>query len=82
MVSANNAKRRICRVLIVDAIRSCAKVCAASWKIEEDLVVCGEAETAGEACIAIKELHPDVMTCPRPVESGVDLGCFTRASVS
>src|SRR5258707_12078003 len=57
----NNAKRRVRRVLIVDDHPIVRQGLRRIMENEEDLIVCGEAETARDARTAIKELNPDVM---------------------
>jgi len=54
-------KRRARRVLIVDDHPIVRQGLRRVMEGEEDLVVCGEAETARDARIAIKELNPDVV---------------------
>src|SRR5260370_3364507 len=58
---ANTGKRRVRRVLIVDDHPIVRQGLRRIMENEEDLIVCGEAETARDARTAIKELHPDVM---------------------
>jgi CheY-like chemotaxis protein len=57
----NTGKRLARRVLIVDDHPIVRQGLRRIMENEEDLVVCGEAETARDARIAIKELNPDVM---------------------
>jgi DNA-binding NarL/FixJ family response regulator len=57
----NAGKRRVRRVLIVDDHPIVRQGLRRIMENEEDLVVCGEAETARDARTAIKELNPDVM---------------------
>ena len=57
----STANRRARRVLIVDDHPIVRQGLRRIMENEEDLVVCGEAETARDARIAIKELNPDVM---------------------
>ncbi len=57
----STAKRRVRRVLIVDDHPVVRQGLRRIMENEEDLIVCGEAETARDARIAIKELNPDVM---------------------
>src|SRR6266852_716123 len=54
-------KRPVRRVLIVDDHPIVRQGLRRIMENEEDLVVCGEAETARDARAAIKELNPDVM---------------------
>src|SRR6202046_2287764 len=58
---ANTGKRRVRRVLIVDDHPIVRQGLRRIMENEEDLLVCGEAETARDARTAIKELNPDVM---------------------
>src|ERR1700684_1405864 len=58
---ANTCKRRVRRVLIVDDHPIVRQGLRRIMENEEDLIVCGEAETARDARTAIKELNPDVM---------------------
>src|ERR1700749_1243356 len=57
----NTGKRRVRRVLIVDDHPIVRQGLRRIMENEEDLIVCGEAETARDARTAIKELTPDVM---------------------
>jgi DNA-binding NarL/FixJ family response regulator len=57
----NTGKRRVRRVLIVDDHPIVRQGLCRIMENEDDLVVCGEAETARDARTAIKELSPDVM---------------------
>src|ERR1700675_5121062 len=57
----NNAKRKPRRVLIVDDHQIVRQGLRRVMENEDDLTVCGEAETARDARTAIKELNPDVM---------------------
>ena len=57
----NLGKRRVRRVLIVDDHPIVRQGLRRIMENEEDLIVCGEAETARDARTAIKELNPDVM---------------------
>ena len=57
----STAKRRVRRVLIVDDHPIVRQGLRRIMENEEDLIVCGEAETARDARTAIKELNPDVM---------------------
>src|ERR1700730_18713488 len=57
----NNAKRKVRRVLIVDDHPIVRQGLRRVMENEEDLMVCGEAETARDARAAIKELDPDVV---------------------
>jgi DNA-binding NarL/FixJ family response regulator len=58
---SNPGKRRVRRVLIVDDHPIVRQGLRRIMENEEDLIVCGEAETARDARSAIKELTPDVM---------------------
>ena len=57
----SGGKRRVRRVLIVDDHPIVRQGLRRIMENEEDLIVCGEAETARDARTAIKELNPDVM---------------------
>ncbi len=54
-------KRRARRVLIVDDHPIVRQGLRRVMENEEDLIVCGEAETARDARAAIKESNPDVV---------------------
>src|ERR1700709_984517 len=54
-------KRRVRRVLIVDDHPIVRQGLRRVMENEDDLTVCGEAETARDARTAIKELNPDVV---------------------
>ena len=75
MVSATRDKSRVFRVLIVDDHSIVRQGLRRIMENEEGLVVCGEAETAREACAAIRALHPDVMIVDLSLEhgDGIDL---------
>src|SRR3984885_3297862 len=57
----NAGKRRVRRVLIVDDHPIVRQGLRRGMENEDDLTVCGEAETARDARTAIKELIPDVV---------------------
>src|ERR1700674_3626672 len=63
-------KRRERRVLIVDDHPIVRQGLRRVMENEEDLTVCGEAETARDARIAIKELNPDVMIADISLKQG------------
>ncbi len=63
-------KRRARRVLIVDDHPIVRQGLRRIMESEEDLVVCGEAETARDARTAIKELNPDVMIADISLKQG------------
>ncbi len=63
-------KRRARRVLIVDDHPIVRQGLRRIMENEEDLVVCGEAETARDARIAIKELNPDVVIADISLKQG------------
>src|SRR5882762_7932781 len=65
---ANNAKRKVRRVLIVDDHPIVRQGLRRVMENEDDLTVCGEAETAWDARTAIKELNPDVMIADISIE--------------
>src|SRR6266404_486090 len=67
---ANNAKRKVRRVLIVDDHPIVRQGLRRVMENEEDLTVCGEAETARDARAAIKELNPDVMIADISLKQG------------
>jgi DNA-binding NarL/FixJ family response regulator len=59
--TADTGKRGVRRVLIVDDHPIVRQGLRRIMENEEDLLVCGEAETSRDARTAIKELNPDVM---------------------
>ena len=65
-----NGKRKVRRVLIVDDHPIVRQGLRRVMENEEDLTVCGEAETARDARIAIKELVPDVMIADISLKQG------------
>src|SRR5271168_3474784 len=66
----NTGNRRVRRVLIVDDHPIVRQGLRRIMENEEDLIVCGEAETARDARIAIKELNPDVMIADISLKQG------------
>src|ERR1700686_4324184 len=66
----NNGKRKVRRVLIVDDHPIVRQGLRRVMENEEDLEVCGEAETARDARIAIKELTPDVVIADISLKQG------------
>jgi len=67
---ASTGKRRERRVLIVDDHPIVRQGLRRVMENEDDLSVCGEAETARDARIAIKELTPDVMIADISLKQG------------
>src|SRR6202035_4236149 len=65
-----NGKRKVRRVLIVDDHPIVRQGLRRVMENEEDLTVCGEAETARDARTAIKELSPDVMIADISLKQG------------
>jgi len=63
-------KRRVRRVLIVDDHPIVRQGLRRVMENEDDLTVCGEAETARDARIAIKELNPDVVIADISLKQG------------
>ena len=63
-------KRRVRRVLIVDDHPIVRQGLRRVMENEEDLAVCGEAETARDARVAIKELDPDVVIADISLRQG------------
>jgi DNA-binding NarL/FixJ family response regulator len=63
-------KRRVRRVLIVDDHPIVRQGLRRVMENEEDLTVCGEAETARDARAAIKELNPDVVIADISLKQG------------
>ncbi len=63
-------KRRVRRVLIVDDHPIVRQGLRRIMETEDDLTVCGEAETARDARNAIKELNPDVMIADISLKQG------------
>jgi DNA-binding NarL/FixJ family response regulator len=66
----NNGKRRVRRVLIVDDHPIVRQGLRRVMENEDDLTVCGEAETARDARTAIKELNPDVVIADISLKQG------------
>src|SRR5712692_1964290 len=66
----NNAKRKVRRVLIVDDHPIVRQGLRRIMENEDDLVVCGEAESVREARSAIKELNPDVIIADISLKQG------------
>src|SRR5579863_7441161 len=66
----SGGKRRARRVLIVDDHPIVRQGLRRVMENEEDLTVCGEAETARDARIAIKELNPDVVIADISLKQG------------
>jgi DNA-binding NarL/FixJ family response regulator len=67
---ANSGKRKVRRVLIVDDHPIVRQGLRRVMENEEDLTVCGEAETARDARTAIKELNPDVIIADISLKQG------------
>src|SRR6202051_995594 len=67
---ANNAKRKVRRVLIVDDHPIVRQGLRRVMENEDDLTVCGGAEAARAAPIAIKELTPDVVIADISLKQG------------
>src|SRR5260370_523679 len=67
---ANNGKRKVRRVLIVDDHPIVRQGLRRVMENEDDLTVCGETETARDARTAIKELNPDVMIADISLKQG------------
>jgi DNA-binding NarL/FixJ family response regulator len=67
---AANGKRKARRVLIVDDHPIVRQGLCRIMESEEDLTVCGEAETARDARTAIKELNPDVVIADLSLKQG------------
>ena len=63
-------KRRVRRVLLVDDHPIVRQGLRRVMDNEDDLTVCGEAETARDARTAIKELNPDVMIADISLKQG------------
>ena len=63
-------KRRVRRVLIVDDHPIVRQGLRRVMENEDDLMVCGEAETARDARAAIKELNPDVVIADISLKQG------------
>jgi len=64
------AKRRVRRVLIVDDHPIVRQGLRRVMENEDDLTVCGEAETARDARTAIKDLNPDVVIADISLKQG------------
>ena len=67
---ATAGKRRVRRVLIVDDHPIVRQGLRRVMENEDDLTVCGEAETARDARTAIKELNPDVVIADISLKQG------------
>src|SRR5476649_42065 len=67
---ANSAKRKVRRVLIVDDHPIVRQGLRRIMENEEDLTVCGEAETARDARTRIKEQSPDVVIADISLKQG------------
>jgi DNA-binding NarL/FixJ family response regulator len=67
---AHSGKRSLRRVLIVDDHPIVRQGLRRIMENEDDLVVCGEAESVREARTAIKELSPDVMIVDISLKQG------------
>jgi DNA-binding NarL/FixJ family response regulator len=67
---ASQGKRRVRRVLIVDDHPIVRQGLRRVMENEEDLTVCGEAETARDARIAIRELNPDIVIADISLKQG------------
>jgi DNA-binding NarL/FixJ family response regulator len=65
-----NGKRKARRVLIVDDHPIVRAGLRRVMENEDDLMVCGEAETARDARTAIKELNPDVVIADLSLKQG------------
>src|SRR5208283_1053755 len=63
-------KRRVRRVLIVDDHPIVRQGLRRVMEAEEDLIVCGEAETVRDARVAIKDLNPEVMIADISLKQG------------
>ena len=63
-------KRRVRRVLIVDDHPIVRQGLRRVMENEEDLMICGEAETARDARAAIKELSPDIVIADISLKQG------------
>src|SRR5713226_9830177 len=74
-------KRKVRRVLIVDDHPIVRQGLRRVMENEEDLTVCGEAETARDARTAIKERNPDVMIADNSLKQsdGIELVRDVRA---
>ena len=66
----SNGKRKVRRVLIVDDHPIVRQGLRRVMEHEEDLAVCGEAETARDARIAIRDLNPDVIIADISLNQG------------
>jgi len=67
---AHGGKRSVRRVLIVDDHPIVRQGLRRIMENEDDLIVCGEAESVREARTAIKELNPDVMIVDISLKQG------------
>jgi DNA-binding NarL/FixJ family response regulator len=63
-------RRGVRRVLIVDDHPIVRQGLRRIMENEEDLMVCGEAETVCDANVAIRELHPDVVVADLSLKQG------------
>jgi DNA-binding NarL/FixJ family response regulator len=79
--TVNTGKRGVRRVLIVDDHPIVRQGLRRIMENEEDVLVCGEAETSRDARAAIKELNPDVMIADISLKQsdGVELVRDVRA---
>src|SRR5271169_1965898 len=68
--AAYGGKRRVRRVLIVDDHPIVRQGLRRIMENEDDLVVCGEAETARDARAAIRELRPDAVVADLSLKQG------------
>ena len=66
----NGSKRAVRRVLIVDDHPIVRQGLRRIMENEDDLVVCGEAETVCDANVAIRELHPDAVVADISLKQG------------
>src|ERR1700675_154352 len=66
----NKRKRKVRGVLIIDDHPIVRQGLRRVMENEEDLTVCGEAETARDARTAIKELNPDVIIADISLKQG------------
>jgi DNA-binding NarL/FixJ family response regulator len=73
--------RAVRRVLIIDDHPVVRHGLRYLMENSDDLAVCGEADTAGEARAAIEALHPDVLVCDISLTrvDGIELVRFLRA---
>src|SRR5271156_2010625 len=66
----NTGKRKVRRVLIVDDHPIVRQGLRRIMENEEDLMVCGEAETVRDAHTAIRELRPDAVVADLSLKQG------------